>query len=75
MAREEEAREVRIGKQLPWIVVLAGILLPAAHAQTGVDHPTLLSMEPLGSGSDFTVFEDHLGIASMDFPPGQTLEI
>ena len=42
---------------------------PTISRQAGktIDHPVLLSLEPLGSGSDFTVFEDHLGIASMDF--------
>ncbi len=28
---------------------------------------TVLPLEPLGSGSDFTAFLDHLGIASLDF--------
>jgi len=47
----------------------AGPAEPTISRQAGkpVDNPTVLSMEPLGSGSDFTVFEDHLGIASMDF--------
>ncbi len=31
------------------------------------DAPFYLHLEPLGSGSDYTVFLDHLGIASLDF--------
>src|SRR6266545_1232366 len=42
---------------------------PTISRATGptADNATTLPLEPLGSGSDFTAFLDHLGIASLDF--------
>jgi N-acetylated-alpha-linked acidic dipeptidase len=42
---------------------------PTISRESGeaIENPALLPMEPLGSGSDFTAFLDHLGIASLDF--------
>jgi N-acetylated-alpha-linked acidic dipeptidase len=59
-----------LGRSLAQLRVLgAGPNEPTISRSFGaaVENPTILSMEPLGSGSDFTAFVDHLGIASMDF--------
>jgi N-acetylated-alpha-linked acidic dipeptidase len=42
---------------------------PTVSREVGktVENAEILPMEPLGSGSDFAAFLDHLGIASLDF--------